>query len=92
LDNAATKAHGLTCHTPDAFPAICHLLLRHPDDATAALAINAEAGGDNAARGLILGMIHGAKPNAEPLPAGWLSGLHAASEIQELLHQIKRHD
>lgn len=91
-DNAATKAHGLTCHTPDAFPAICHLLLRHPDDAAAALAINAQAGGDNAARGLIIGMIHGARPDAAPLHAEWLDGLRAAGEIQELLHQINRHD
>lgn len=91
-DHAATKAHGLTCHTPDAFPAICHLLLRHPDDAAAALTINATAGGDNAARGLILGMIHGARPDAAPLPAEWLSGLRAAGEIQDLLNQIHRHD
>ena len=67
-DSAATKAHGLTCHVPDAFPAVCHLLLRHPDDVVAALTANVEAGGDNAARGMIIGMIHGAKPDAKPLP------------------------
>ena len=90
-DVAATKAHGLTCHIPDAFPAVCHLLLRHPDDLIAALTTNTEAGGDNAARGMIIGMIHGAKPNAAPLPNDWLTGLRAYDEIQKLIETITRH-
>ena len=59
------------------FPPICHLLLRHPDDVVTALTANVEAGGDSAARGMIIGMIYGAKPNATPLPEDWLSGLRA---------------
>jgi ADP-ribosylglycohydrolase len=90
-DSAATKAHGLTCHIPEAFPAVCHLLLRHPNDVAAALTTNVEAGGDNAARGMIIGMIHGAKPNAAPLPDGWLAGLNAYSEIQQLIETIHSH-
>ena len=90
-DTTATKAHGLTCHIPDAFPAVCHLLLRHPDDPVAALTVNAEAGGDNAARGMILGMIHGAKPDAMPLPEHWLTGLRASGEIQQLIETIHSH-
>lgn len=90
-DSAATKAHGLTCHVPDAFPAVCHLLLRHPDDAVAALTANVEAGGDSAARGLIIGMIHGAKPNATALPHDWLAGLRAYGEIQKLIETIRSH-
>lgn len=90
-DSAATKAHGLTCHIPEAFPAVCHLLLRHPDDMAAALTANVEAGGDNAARGMIIGMIHGAKPDAKPLPEHWLKGLRAYSEIQQLIGTIHSH-
>jgi ADP-ribosylglycohydrolase len=90
-DSAATKAHGLTCHIPDAFPAVIHLLMRHPDDVVAALTVNAEAGGDNAARGMILGMIHGAKPDAKPLPEHWLTGLRASGEIQQLIETIHSH-
>lgn len=90
-DFAATKAHGLTCHMPDAFPAVCHLLIRHPDDLIAALTTNVEVGGDSAARGMIIGMIHGAKPNATPLPKDWLSGLHAYGEIQQLIETISSH-
>jgi len=90
-DSAATKAHGLTCHAPDAFPAICHLLLRHPDNGVAALTANVAAGGDNAARGMIIGMIHGARPDAAPLPEHWLTDLRAYSEIQQLIKTIHPH-
>lgn len=90
-DSAATKAHGLTCHVPDAFPAICHLLMRHPNDGVAALTANVAAGGDSAARGMIIGMIHGAKPDAKPLPEHWLTDLRAYSEIQQLIETIHAH-
>ena len=90
-DSSATKAHGLTCHVPDAFPAICHLLMRHPNDGVAALTANVAAGGDSAARGMIIGMIHGAKPDAAPLPEHWLTDLSAYSEIQQLIETIHSH-
>jgi len=90
-DSSATKAHGLTCHVPDAFPAICHLLLRHPDDVVAALTANVEAGGDSAARGMIIGMVHGAKSNGMSLPKDWLTGLRAYGEIQQLIESINSH-
>lgn len=90
-DSVATKVHGLSCHIPDAFPALCHLLIRHPDDLIAALTANVEAGGDSAARGLIIGMIHGAKPKATPLPENWLSGLRAHDEMEQLIETITHH-
>lgn len=90
-DSAATKAHGLTCHVPEAFPGVCHLLMRHPDDGVAALKANVLAGGDSAARGMIMGMIHEAKPNAKPLPEHWLTGLRAYGEIQQLMETIRPH-
>ncbi len=90
-DSAAAKAHGLTCHVPDAFPALCHLLIRHPDDLVAALRTNVEPGGDSAARGMIIGMIHGAKPDAKPLPEQWLNGLRSYGEIQQLVETMHSH-
>jgi ADP-ribosylglycohydrolase len=65
--------------------------MRYPDDIVAALTANVEAGGDNAARGMIIGMIHGAKPAAKPLPDDWLSGLRAYGEIQQLIETIHSH-
>lgn len=48
---------GLTCHTPDAFPLILYFLLRHPTDIATALSENALAGGDNAARAIIIAVV-----------------------------------
>lgn len=87
-DSAALKTHGLSCHTNEAFPGICHLLLRHPDDPAAALIENATGGGDSAARGMILGLIYGAKFPVSALPKEWLSGLNARETIVELIRQL----
>jgi ADP-ribosylglycohydrolase len=87
-DAVAAYALGLSCHVADAFPVICHLLLRHPEDPVKALTTNAEAGGDSAARALLMGMVYGALPNATPLPGEWITGLRARAEIQHLIARI----
>lgn len=87
-DSAALKEFGLTCSTSDAFPGICHLLLRYPEDPTTALIENATAGGDSAARGMILGLVYGAKYPLSALPEKWRSGLLARSEIESLIQQL----
>jgi ADP-ribosylglycohydrolase len=46
---------------------------------------NAKAGGDNAARGMILGMIYGAAGEVEKLPGALTSGLNATEEIERIL-------
>lgn len=84
-DSIAMKTHGLSCHTDEAFPGICHLLLRHPGDPASALIANATAGGDSAARGMILGLVYGAKFPATTLPEEWLSRLNARDEIASLI-------
>jgi hypothetical protein len=40
---------------------------------------------------MIIGMIHGAKPDAAPLPEHWLTDLSAYSEIQQLIETIHSH-
>jgi len=87
-DATEMNRHGLTCHTEDAFPAVCHLLLRHPQDPATALVENALAGGDSAARGMILGMVYGAVFPVASWPAPWLSDLRARQEIDELIQKL----
>lgn len=87
-DAAALQDHGLTCHTPDAFPGICHLLLRYPEDPATALVENVNAGGDSAARGMILGLVYGAAFPVSTWPAEWLTGLKARAEIEKLVAQV----
>ena len=87
-DSAALHRHGLSCRTDDAFPGICHLLLRHPQDPALALIENANAGGDSAARGMILGMVYGAQFPVATWPEEWSAGLRARDEIDGLIHKL----
>jgi len=84
-DRAVAADLGLTCHMPDAFPLVLYFLLRYPEDPVTALQRNAEAGGDSAARGLILGMIYGARFGSEPLPAAWIEELRLPKEATSAL-------
>jgi len=46
------------------------------------------AGGDNAARGIMVGMVLGAHLGKEQLPVQWVEGLEKASEIRQLMDKI----
>ena len=55
------NAMGLTCHLPEAFPLTLFFALRKESDFATTISNNALAGGDNSARGMILGMIFAAR-------------------------------
>jgi len=82
---AAGTELGLTCHTPDAFPLALYFLLKFADSPRDALIENAMAGGDNAARGLLIGLVMGAAHGTAWMPAAWVEELTAAPEIHALL-------
>ena len=79
----------MTCHIPEAFPATIDLLLRYPNDVVAGLKANAHAGGDSAARGLLLGLVYGVAPEPEALPEEWLTQLAAKTEIDNLINDLE---
>ncbi len=87
-DAEALEEHGLTCHVPDAFTSICHLLLRHPDTPATGLMENINAGGDSAARGMLLGLVYGAARPVASWPAKWLAELNAVREIHALAAEL----
>lgn len=87
-DTEAIQDHGLTCHIQDAFTCVCHLLLRHPDSPITALTENINAGGDSAARGMVLGMVYGAAFPVSTLPAAWMTDLTARVEIEGLIGKL----
>lgn len=68
---------GQNCYYPQAFPATLYILLRYGDDPATALLENAKAGGDSAARALLIGAVLAAKHGLEAFPASWLEGLQA---------------
>ena len=84
----AIGSFGRTCHTPDAFPGVIHLIAKYEEDLKEALVQAVMAGGDNAARGMAVGMILGAHLGREHLPEEWVTDLRKGQEIKNLLQQI----
>lgn len=76
---------GPACATPGAFAGVVHLICRYENDLREALIQNVMAGGDSAARGLVVGMILGAHLGMASLPADWLADMRQCGRIRELL-------
>ncbi len=81
----ALQSRGLTCHLPDAFPSVLYLLAKYPGSLEEALIENTMAGGDSAARGLLVGLVLGAAHGIEAVPGRWRNGLRAAEEMRNWL-------
>ncbi|HEY5777780.1 MAG TPA: ADP-ribosylglycohydrolase family protein [Terrimicrobiaceae bacterium] len=82
---AAAKSLGLACPAPQALPTLLMLLDRCGDDFETALIENTNAGGDNAGRGLAIGMVLGAMHGKSRIPQRWLRGLRAAPRLDAFL-------
>jgi ADP-ribosylglycohydrolase len=86
---AAIGKLGQSCHSPDAFPAVVHLIVKHERDLREALIQSVMAGGDSAARGMLVGLVLGAYLGNEGLPEAWIAGLKKGEEIRSLLRQLR---
>ena len=76
---------GLGCDVKSAAPLTIALALEFEYQLFEGLEVNARFGGDSAARGLLLGLLFGAKKGLSAFPADWLSGLRAGARIEALL-------
>jgi len=56
----AVAGFGQSCHTLHAFPSVVQIIAKYQDDMRQALIQNVMAGGDSAARGMLIGMVLGA--------------------------------
>ena len=63
------------CYVEDSVPAVVYLALKYHDDPETALIANTNLGGDNAARGAVLGALLGAAHGVEIFPDRWIDGL-----------------
>ena len=79
---------GQTCHTDDAFPGVVHLIAKYENDLEEALVQAVMAGGDSAARGLVVGMVLGAHLGDQGLVRKWVSDLKRGPDILKLLEQL----
>jgi ADP-ribosylglycohydrolase len=67
---------------------VVHLIARYENDLKEALIQSVMAGGDNAARGMLVGMVLGAHHGPDCLPMEWVSELAMGKKIEALLDQI----
>nr|WP_321466455.1 ADP-ribosylglycohydrolase family protein [uncultured Desulfobulbus sp.] len=82
------KQFGQMCGIAAALPGALHLVLKYPDDLRTALVENVMAGGDSAARGMVVGMMLGARLGLEALPQSWQQDMRASGRIIALLEQV----
>jgi ADP-ribosyl-[dinitrogen reductase] hydrolase len=67
------------CYLEDSFPASLYLAWKYADDLEAALVVNANLGGDNCHRGIVVGALVGA--SGVRVPERWVEGLRCAGEM-----------
>ncbi|MBI9082773.1 MAG: ADP-ribosylglycohydrolase family protein [Desulfobacterales bacterium] len=82
---AAIAGFGQMCNAAAAFPSVIHLIVKYSKDLGAALVENTMAGGDSAARGMMVGMVLGAHLGEDAIPGRWLKEMTAYDEISGLL-------
>jgi ADP-ribosylglycohydrolase len=72
------------CYIDSSFPAMLHFAYKYADSVEACLLANANAGGENVARGSLLGALMGAAKSMQGLqePAWLLQGLHARAALE----------
>lgn len=91
VDHDSTEAiHscGQSCSASKGCPSSLHLILKYEDDYAEAMRANVYAGGDSAARGMVVGMILGAYLGVEKIPEAWRTSLNAKGRIKSYLELI----
>ena len=76
---------GPACSISSALPSVLYLALKHGDDIESAFIENAMAGGDNCARGLVLGILLGAANGISSIPEHWIADLKSAKFLDQFL-------
>lgn len=79
---------GQMCEIDSAFPSTIHLIVKYEDNLREGLIQNVMAGGDSAARGMIAGMVLGARQGMDSIPDEWIADLKAREEIETLLELL----
>jgi ADP-ribosylglycohydrolase len=86
----AIARFGQMCSVEAALPGTIHLICTYETDFSRALIENVRAGGDSAARGMLLGMVLGAHAGTEALPSRWLDELNRRPRIEACLDRLNR--
>jgi len=76
----AIKEMGQACTVGGAFPATIYIILKYSEDYRKAMIANVMAGGDSAARGLLVGMILGAY-REDTIPKEWMNEMCSLERV-----------
>lgn len=79
------KSFGQMCDAKNAFPSMLYIVLKYQDSYEKAVIENIKAGGDSAARGILIGTLIGAYLGEEGIPKAWTDQLNRLKEIREYL-------
>jgi ADP-ribosylglycohydrolase len=79
---------GQACGIGSALPGAVYAIVSSPDSLEEALIETVMAGGESAARGMVVGMVLGAQLGMESIPERWLRGLGAGAEIAAALDAL----
>lgn len=82
---------GKASPTEGTLPSSVYMILKYTDDFAAAARANAMVGGDNAARGVAIGMVLGAYHGADAIPSKLKLGLNAWDRSEALLERLLAH-
>ena len=78
------KDFGQMCNGKNAFLSSIYLILKYKDNFEKALLTNVQAGGDSAARGIMIGTILGAYHGIDVLPKVWMKDMQHFEEISSI--------
>lgn len=73
----------VACYLDSNFPSMLHFAFKYGGDFQAAILANANVGGENVARGMILGSVLGAAHGASRIPPHMISGLKDSERIRK---------
>lgn len=76
---------GQSCGFLQAFPSSLYIILKYENNFKNAIVENVMAGGDCAARSMLIGMVLGAYNGIEGIPQKWLNDVNKYSELLRLL-------
>lgn len=85
---AVIRRFGQMCDVSAGFPGVVHLIAAYEHDLEEALIENVMAGGDSAARGLLVGAMLGAAAGLEGIPGRWRKALVSKARIHQALDQL----
>ena len=82
------KEFGQMCAIKAALPGAVYTVLQNEDNLEEALIETVMAGGDSAARGMVVGMLLGAYHGPDKIPSRWLDRLNKYEQIITALKKL----